>query len=503
MKVILIALAIVGAAFMTNAGAQSPTITVGMWADAVSLDPHRTNDLPSARVMRQLYETLIVQSESLELEPGLATSWEQLDDVTWEFRIREDVEFHNSEALRASDVVFSLNRLADPSVAAPAAFLISFIAHVEALDEHTVRITTEYPFAPMLAHLAHPATAILNERAVTHAGDDYGTAVVVGTGPFTFERWDVQTQIVLSRNDAWWGGEIAPARLAFRPIPDGSVRAIELETGGVDIAYQLEPQDVARLEDNANVQLAAVETLTTHYLGFNTQKEPFHDVRVRQAINHAVDVDLIIEAVFAGQAVRATSPTSPRVFGANTELEPYPHALERARELLAEAGYEGGFSTTLWTPNNPQYMQIAEIVQAQLADIGVNVAIHVLEWGSYIAETAAGHHDMLILGWGTATGDADYGLYAPFHSSRFGAQGNRTFYANERVDQLLERGQRTANVQERLAAYLEAQEIIRDEAPWLFLVVPIEVTGLAADLSGFEPHPAGNHRLHTVTRNPR
>jgi peptide/nickel transport system substrate-binding protein len=319
----------------------------------VTLDPHLTNDHPSARVMVQIYETLIVQNEDLTLSPGLAASWEEIAHNTWGFRLREGVRFHNGEPFRAADVAFSLNRLRDPATAAPAAFLIDFIERVEAVDDHTVRITTAYPFAPLLAHLAHPATSILNEQAVVDAGDDYGTEVVVGTGPFAFERWDREVQLVLRRNDAWWGGAVAPERLVFRPIPEGSVRAIELEASGVDIAYQLELHDARRLEANPNIRLATVETLTTHYIGFNTRKALFDDVRVRQAINHAVDVEPIVEAVFTGQVVRATNPIAPWVFGADLGLEPYGYDVERARELLEEAGYGDGFNTTLWAPNSP------------------------------------------------------------------------------------------------------------------------------------------------------
>jgi peptide/nickel transport system substrate-binding protein len=496
----MVGLAVLGL-FWAGTLAQAQTITVGQGADAVTLDPHGTNDQPSARVMRQIYDTLIIQQEDLELVPGLAESWEQLDDTTWEFTLREGVTFHNGEPLTADDVVFTFNRLIDPEVAAPAAFLLGFVESVEAADERTVRITTQYPFAPILAHLSHTATSILNEQAVTEAGEDYGTTTVVGTGPFSFVRWEPATQIVLERNDDWWGGEVLPERVVFRPIIEGTVRAIELETGGIDIAYGLEPTDANRIEGGGvpGVRLETVETLSTNYIGFNVQKEPFDDPRVRQAINHAVDVDLIIEAVLEGRAIPATGPIAPAVFGARTDLEPYAYDPERARELLAEAGYEDGFSTTIWTNDNPTRIQIAEIVQAMLLDVGINVDVQVLEWGTYLADTAEGLHDMFILGWVSVTGDADYGLYSLFHSEQMGNPGNRTFYANERVDELLDLGRSSADEEERLAAYAEAQEIILEEAPWIFLNITVEDNGVRDNVEGFVPHPAGHHRLHSVT----
>lgn len=480
--------------------AYAQELTIGFTSDAVSLDPHMTNDLYSAQVKKQIYDTLVIQNEELELEPGLAESWEQIDDTTWEFRLREGVAFHNGELLTASDVKFTLDRLRDPEIGAPAAFLVGFMESVEVVDELTVRINTEFPFAPILSHLAHTATSILNETAVTEAGEDYGTEVAVGTGAFSFVLWETASRIVVERNPDWWGGEPLPERVVFRPIPDHTVRSIELETGGVDIAYRVDPADHARLEADPNIVLAGVETLGTTYLGFNVEREPFDDVLVRQAINHALDVDTIVDVVFEGQGARAAGPLSPRVWGANLEMEPYEYDPERAMQLLEEAGYGDGFSATIRVAEQPPRIQIAEIAQAQLAELGVDIGLEVLEWGTYLAETAAGNHDMFILGWTTVTADADYGLYALFHSDNFGAAGNRTFYGNDRVDELLDIGRTSTDEQVRFEVYQEVQQIIRDEAPWLFLHFPVETDGLRTNVEGFVPHPAGHHRLFQVTK---
>ncbi len=493
-------LVLVAAAALLLGSAFAQRLVVGQGSDAVSLSPHNTNDQPSARVMRQIYDTLVVQTEDLELVPGLATSWEQLDDLTWIFNIRQGVTFHDGSPLTASDVVYTLNRLRDPATAAPAAFLVGFIDTLEAVDGHTVRMVTKTPFAPLLAHLAHTATSILSEAAVEAAGPDYGTTVVVGTGPFSFVRWDTASQIVLQRNDNWWGGQVLPGEIVFRPIIEGTVRAIELEAGGIDIAYSLEPRDYLRIQNTPRVVVDEIETLSTNYIGFNTQSEPFDDVRVRQAINYALDVGAIIDAIYEGLGIPANGPISPQVFGANLDLAPYDYDPERAKALLAEAGYPNGFNTSLWTNDNPLRIQIAEIVQAYLAEVGVNVDIQVLEWGAYLDGTAAGNHDMFILGWVTVTADADYGLYALFHSSQFGSPGNRTFYSNARIDELLDAGRTEADADARMTIYGEAQEIIAEEAPWIFLNVTLEFNGWRDNVSGFQAHPAGHHRLFNISK---
>jgi peptide/nickel transport system substrate-binding protein len=489
------------AALLVGSAAHAFTLTVSQGSDVVSLSPHKTNDQPSARVMRQIYDTLVVQTETLDLVPGLAESWTQVDDVTWDFTIRSGVTFHNGDPLTARDVQFTLDRLRDAETRAPARFLVTFISGTELVDDMTVRITTNGPFVPALSHLAHTATSILSERAVTEAGEDYGTSVVVGTGPFRFVSWEVASQIVLERNANWWGGAVIPERVVFRPIIEGTVRSIELEVGSIDIAYSLEPRDALRLRTNPSVTMAEIETLTTAYIGFNAQKAPFDDVRVRQAINHAVDAGTIVDVLLEGFGFPANGPIGPRVFGAHPDLEAYSFDPERARSLLAQAGYGNGFSTTLWTNDNPVRIQIAEIVQAQLADVGVTVDVQVLEWSTYLADTAAGAHDMFILGWVTVTADADYGLYALFHSTNFGSAGNRTFWSDARLDELLDLGRRTLDQEQRLAIYREAQEIIAAQAPWIFLNTSIEANATRQNVTGFVPHPAGHHRLYNVSKN--
>ena len=497
---LLILLAAVGAGAQVAA---AQTLTVAQGADAVSLDPHQTNDQPSSRVMKQIYDTLIIQTEDLQLVPGLAVSWTQLSDLQWEFKLRQGVKWHNGEPFTANDVKFTFERLLNPppGVAGTPSFLISgIISEIEVVDAHTLRITTSSPFAPLLSHLAHTGTSILNEKAVTQAGADYGTRVVVGTGPYKFESWQSGSHITLVRFDEWWGGRAQSERIIFRGIPEGTVRAIELETGGVDIAYQLEPIDYLRLKDHPDIKMSSVETLSTTYIGFNVRKSPFNDPRVRQAINYAIDKETMVDVVYEGRALPASSPISAQVFGHNPNLEAYPYDPERAKQLLAEAGYPNGFSTTIWTNDNPLRVQFAEIVQAYLAEIGIDVEVVVMEWGAYLEQTAAGNHDMFILGWVTVTADADYGLYSLFHSSQFGDPGNRTFWSTPEVDQLLQTGRSSGDPDVRLAAYQKAQEIISEEAPWIFLLVLLEDNGLRSNIEGFVPHPAGHHRLYQVVK---
>jgi peptide/nickel transport system substrate-binding protein len=472
------------------------TLVVGQGADAKSLDPHATNDQPSSRVMKQIYETLVNQNEEMALEPGLAESWTAIDEKTFEFKLKKGVKFHNGEEFKASDVKFTLLRALESSQVGHIVGAIDG-ENIVVVDDHTIRIGTKQPFAPMIAHLAHTATGMLNEKAVTEGGEDYGQNPV-GTGPYKFASWVSGEKIDLVRNEEYHGTKAPIKNVTIRNLADNTTRTIELESGGVDIAYDIAPNDISRVEGNGDLVLLRDINLSTSYVGFNAAKAPFNDVRVRQAINYVVDMESIVEAVYLGVGQAAKGPLGPNVWASNQKLEAYGYNVEKAKELMKEAGLEAGFKTTIWTNDNQQRMDIAEILQNQLKDINIEAEVKVVEWGAYLDGTANGEHDMFILGWVTVTGDPDYGLYALFHSTQHGGAGNRTFYSNPKVDELLESGRTTVDPKAREAFYMEAQEIIRNDAPWIFTWSGENLAGTHKSVKGFKQHPAGHHKLYTV-----
>lgn len=477
-------------------------LVVGTGADAVTLDPHGTNDQPSSRVSKQIYDTLIFQTEELDLIPGLAESWEEVDDRTFEFKLRKGVKFHNGEELKASDVKFTLERAKRSS---HIGHIVGPISEVEVVDDYTFKLSTAEPFAPILTHLAHPAAAILNEKAVVEYLEDedaefdteYGLHPV-GTGPFKFKAWSAGDSITIERNDDYWGDKAKMKEVIFKSITDNSVRTIQLEAGDIDIAYDIQPNDVDRVENDANLVLQRDSNLSTTYIGFNVDKKPLDDVRVRQAINHAINMQAVVDSVYHGVGSAAKGPLGPNVFGSYQGLEGYAYDVEKAKELLADAGLVDGFKISLWTNENQQRIDIATIVENQLEAIGIEVEVEVVEWDKYLKDTADGKHDMFILGWTTVTADADYGLYALFHSSQVGEAGNRSYYRSAEVDKLLDQGRTTVDADERADFYKQAQEIIRDDAPWIFTWTGENLAGLRKEVKGFKQHPAGHHKLDKV-----
>ncbi len=471
------------------------TLVVGQGADAKSLDPHATNDQPSSRVSAQIYDRLVEADLDMNIVPGLAESWEQPDDLTTIFKLREGVKFHNGEELKASDVKFTIDRmLSSPTVH----HIIQAVDSVEVVDDYTVKVTTKQPFGALLNHLSHTAASILSEKAVTEMGDNYGQTPV-GTGPYAFVKWDAGDKVVLKANDDYFRGAPEIKNVIFRNITEGTNRTIGLETKEVDIAYDIEPIDKGAIIDNPDLTLTEEPSLSMAYIGFNMKKEVFQNAKVREAISHAIKVDDIIEAVLMGAGSPANSPIGPKVFGHNPDVKAPEYDVELAKQLLAEAGYPNGFKTSIWTNDNPVRVQICQIVQAQLKEIGIDMSIEIVEWGAYLDGTSRGDHDMFILGWVTVTGDADYGLYALFHSTTQGGAGNRSFYSNPKVDELLDQAKSSTDPEARRALYGEIQAILQEELPVRTLYYQTHNAGMQNNVEGFHLHPAGHHKIYGVS----
>ena len=477
--------------------AEAQELIILSQSDVVSLDPHGSNDSPSSNVRTKIYDNLVYFNEDMELQAGLATDWEPVDELTWEFTLREDVTFHDGTPFTAEAVQANLERVIDPEMASQRAFLFTMLDEITVVDDYTVRVSTQYPFAPLLSHLAHDAAGLASPAALEEAG--YDEVEPIGTGPFRFVSWDPGNEVILERNEDYWGDLPNPERVVFRVVPEESTRLALIERGDAHVAEILQPASMERVEASDGMNLRLFPSLSLNYIGFNVDKEPFDDPRVRQAISMAVDVQAMIDGIVEGAGTRAIGPISEAVVGYHPDLEPLPYDPDMAAELLAEAGLEDGFSTTLWTNDNPTRIAIAEIVQNNLADLNIDVEIEVLEWGAYLDQTAEGLHDMFILGWVTVTGDADYGMYALLHSSNVGAPGNRSFYRNDRVDELLDQGRRETDPEERVELYHEVQEILIDEAPMLNLYHPQWMIAVADEVEGYSHHPDNSMLIDDVT----
>lgn len=482
-------------------------LTVDLVSGPSSLDPHGANDGNSLYIMSTMYDTLVELDKNLEIQPSLAESLEQVEETVWVAKIREGVKFHDGSELNAEVVKANLDRVRDPEIGSPVSFLFNMIESVEVTGDYEVKITTEFPFAALPSHLAHPGGHIISLESINKDyeavknGDNPFKVVneqPVGTGYFKFAEQASGEYVKVVKNDDYWGEKAKVDSITFKVVPEDMTRFAELQTGDADFIYPVAAEDVKLVDENEGTHVQQSESANMTYLGMNTTKEPFNDARVRQAISMLIDKEELIAGVLDGIPLLAKGPLAPTVFGYSTDMKPIDYNVEKAKELLAEAGYENGFSTSIMTYDRTT-KNIAEYAQGKLAEAGIEASIESAEIGAYLELTGKGESEMFVGNWGTVTLDADYGLYAMFHSDNAGAPGNRSFFANEKVDKLLDEGRRTVDQEERLKIYAEAQQIIVDEAPVVPLFHSVLLAGLSDDVDGFFQYPSSIPYLRDVT----
>jgi len=488
------------------------TLVVGLVAEPVNLDPPQVTDLNSNRVGRRVVETLVTfPEESTQVVPGLAESWTiSKDGLQYTFKLRRGITFHDGTPLNAEAVKFSIERQINPNHPAYklgkypfANFFFGNVKAVEVLSEERVAFLLNEPRASFLSILTAGAASIVSPTAVMKWGPDYPTHPV-GTGPFRFASWDRGQRVVLEKNPTYWKYPVKVERVIYRPIVEDQARLTELLTGTLDVIVGVPADFVSQLEQNAKITLLKQVGAHVWYLGMNNQKKPFDDKRVRQALNYAVNKDAIVKDVLKGTGAASRGPVLPGTWGADPALKAYPYDPERAKKLLAEAGYPNGFSTTLWVPESGSGMQapvaMSTVMQSNLKAVGVNVSLQIMEWGAYLAKLRTKEQELFALSWMAGTEDPDMVMYPLLHSSQWTPVGpNRALYKNARFDALLQQARLTTDQAKRAQLYKEAQRILVDDAPWVFVDHEIQIAALSKRVQGFKLHPSFDLRVETIS----
>ena len=460
-----------------NAAAESEsapianTLIFGRGGDSLTLDPAKVTDGESAKVCEMIYDTLIqYRDDTTELAPALAETWEgSADGLTWTFYLREGVQFHDDTPFNADAVVFSLSR---PNTVFRD-FHSEFISQINALDAFTVQIQLKTPYAPFLSTLAGSSLSIVSPAAVHHFGDSFGDDNAVGTGPFKFAQWDKGDSVVLEANENHWTGRPALDMFIFRSIPDNSDRLMALQAGDIHAMEFPNPGDIPVIKGDPQIELVTQSSLNVGYLAMNFDKPPFDNLKVRLAINHAIDKPKIIDRLYQGTAIPAKGPIPPTLWSYDEGIQDYEYNPELARQLLAEAGFPDGFETTLWAlpvprPYIPDGMALAEALQSDLREVGVETTIVTFDWGTYLDKTQIGEHDMAMLGWIVSEGDPDsffYYLLSKTYAEK--PAFNIAFYRSDEMQDLLDRARTSTDRAERTELYRQAQAIFHRDAPWV------------------------------------
>jgi len=481
-----------------------------------------TFDASSNQIFNRLVE---FERGTTKIVPALAESWEVSDDgLTYTFKLREGVKFQTtanftpSRDFNAEDVVFSFERQRDPnnpfhkvsggqyeyfeSMDMP-----GLIKSIEAVDDRTVRFTLNRPEAPFIANLGMDFASIQSAeyadkmlKAGTPEKVDFDP---VGTGPFQLVNYQKDAAIRFKAHPDYWAGKAPIDNLVFAITPDASVRYQKLKAGECQVMTYPNPADIAAMRNDPAVNLLEQEGLNVGYLAFNTEKKPFDDKRVRQALNYAVNKDAIIDAVFQGAGKKAKNPIPPTIWSYNDEVKDYAYDPAKAKQLLTEAGYADGFETDIWAmpvqrPYNPNARRMAELMQADFAKVGVKAKIVSYEWGEYLKRSKQGEHQTVLLGWTGDNGDPDNFMFVLLGCEAAKNSANRARWCNKEFNDLLVQAKQTSDVAKRTELYEKAQVIFKEEAPWITIAHSVVFKPVRKEVVDFRISPFGGHIFYGV-----
>lgn len=491
--VVLVALLVAGG-LQPSAAQTGPryggTLRAGMQTDPVGLDPHLTTATATRNMMENVYDTLVMVSAEGRYIPALAESWEtSADGLTWTFQIRRGVKFHNGRTMTAEDVAYSINRIRDPSTKSPRAGDFAELESIAASGPNTAVIKLKRPFSPLLAKLSFSTNVIVPREVIQRDGDMNTNPT--GTGPFRFVGYTPQQRLTLVRSGDYWERDASGRRLPYLDriefvfLPDAVARATALRAGSVEWIEYVPSSEVKALRADPNIEVVGGLSANFRSLYMNNTVAPFNNVKVRQAIAYAIDKKEIVDtALFGVGGIVATGTAiPPGNFFAYTR-SPYNKVdVDRAKRLLAEAGHAQGFEADLYVTSTYDFLRTpAEIIQAQLAKIGIRLRINAADWSVYLPTMFQKRYALTILGT-SGQSDPDDFLYGNFHSK---GGLNLVNYNDAQFDRLLEQGRATSNEAARKRLYEQAQTRLVETVPMVFIYHSTQYEAVRRTVRGFE-----------------
>jgi dipeptide transport system substrate-binding protein len=522
----LMAAAVVALCLFGAQAGSAKTLVFCSEGNPESLNPQTMTTTTGINAGRPFFNNLVeFPPGSTDIVPALAESWTISPDGTeYTFRLRRGVKFHSSESFKpsrdmnADDVLFSFERQwreEHPFHNVSGGYtyfqdmgMPELLSSMEKLDEHTVRFRLTRPEAPFLANLAMPFNVIQSAEyadGLLRAGtpqkfDEHP----IGTGPFTFSGFQKDVFVRYSAFEDYWAGKQPIDTLVFSITPTASVRFTKLKAGECQVMAFPSPDDRAKIEADPKLKLLEQEGLNIGYLALNVTKPPFHDLRVRRAVNLAIDKTAIIEAVYRGAGVVAKNPIPPTLWSYNDAIEDYPYDPAAAQQLMIEAGLAEGFDTELWyipvsRPYNPNGQRVAEMIQADLSRIGIRANLVTDEWSAYRARIQEGESPMALYGWTGDNGDPDNFLNTLLGCTAARPGGNNIAkWCDPEFDRLVTEARLTPEREMRERLYREAQAIVHDQAPWVPIAHSVVFMATRANVTGFKMDPLGRHPFEGV-----
>lgn len=479
------------------------TLAIGIAQTIPTMDPAMHRDRVTESVHRNMFDGLVTRDRNMQVVPELAESWYLVDDRRWEFRLRQGIQWHNGDPFTAPDVKFTLERVMLPTRidgrSSPRKGLLGPLETVEVIDDYTVQLVTSEPWPTLLAML--PFHEMVPKTYIEEVGDAYFAEHPVGTGPFRFVEWRKGEHIIMERFHDYYGGapDIPPVgtahieRLIFRPIPETATRVAALKAGECGLIQLLPPHLIDNVISDRRTRILSCAGTKSYYVGMNCLRSPFDDLRVRQAMNYAVDMESIVETILEGAAIVLPGPLVPDAFGHDPLLSLYQQNIEKAHELLAEAGVSDDIAFELDCTQDTK--EVATAIAAQLKKVGVKAKVRVWEWGVLRSELEKQSRTCFMSDWGNASLDPVGILNPTLHT---GGRGNYTGYSDPEVDRLLDEAMVTMDTEKRRRLYREAERIIHTNSPWIFGYSMKEIYAARNEIRNWTPTPDGRMNMHDV-----
>lgn len=478
----------------TTGESEEVNMTIAVNAEIISLDPHNLSDTLSGSAADTMYESLYDYKLDMSLEPVLATDYDVTEDgLEYTFYIREGVTFHDGTPLNAEAVKYNFDRVLDEEKNLRRRRNLLYVDNTEVVDEFTIKVTLKEPFAPMINRIA--SLSIISPAALEEFGDEGILTNPVGTGAYVFESWTPGDKMIVRTNENYWREGPKIDTLTFKPVTENGARIAMLQTGEADLIYPMPTEQVKTVENDKNIEVIEGPSTIARFAFINMSKEKFSDVRVRQAMNYAIDKNAYAKVVKSGYAEELTShvPTTIEYHKAQT---PYEYNLEKAKELMKEAGYPDGFEAHIWAPNDTENMKGMQFISQQLAEIGIDVEVIPMEEGTlsdsiYKAQTPEESEvNMWYVSWSAF--DFDGATRNLFHSTNIPpAAPNVSYYMSDEADKLIDSGATEVDPAKRAEIYADLQEVIWNDAPWLFLGSDILLAAKRTTTEGIYVDPSG------------
>jgi peptide/nickel transport system substrate-binding protein len=476
-----------------SAKSDPETLVMIIESSPTNLDPRVGLDAQSERIDNLLFDDLLTRDQHLNVQPALAERWEIPDPRTYVFHLHHGVKFHDGRPLTSRDVKWTFDSLLQGKILSTKSAAYQFVDQVEAPDDYTVVFHLKEPFATLLWNLSDGAIGI-----VPYGSGDEMSRHPIGSGPFRFVSAEQDSEVIIERNDDYWGGKARLKRVRFAVIPDTTTRALELRKASADIAINALTGDmVLALEREPNLHVLHAPGTVLAYLAFNTRDPILKDVRVRQALAYAIDRRPMIHYLMRDFARPAYSLLPPESWAYNGEVPRYDHDPDQARQLLDQAGYRAingvRFHLIMKTGTDESTRLMAAVLQQQLRDVGVALDIRTFEFATFFSDVTRGSYQVHSLRWVGGNEDPDIFEYV-FHSAKFSPHGaNRTYYSNPRVDALIDQARRELDQASRKQIYAEIQRVVAEDVPYVNFWYLDNVLVHTQRVQGLTLNPAGNY----------